>query len=108
MLLYGCNKQESNFDNSKALELYRTETCIACHSLDGREKMGPSLKGIYGKKVKVKLRDGSSVTLIRDDEYLRDAILNPKLHIVDEYMDVMNEFSHLSDAEVDLLIKFIK
>ena len=108
ILLAGCDNQGSNIQNSKALDLYKEETCITCHSLDGAEKMGPSLKGIYGKKVKVRLGDGSLVTLIRDDEYLRDAILNPKLHIVDKYMDVMNGFSHLSDTEIEILINFIK
>ena len=106
ILLAGCNKQSSNYsyNSARALELYKKETCITCHSLDGTRRMGPSLKGIYGNKVE--LTNGNVVE--RDDEYLRDAIVKPDLHIVKGYPSMINSFSHLSDTEIEILIRFIK
>jgi len=52
--------------------------CVSCHSLDGSPGAGPTWLGIYGREQA--LTDGT--TVIADDDYLRDSIINPNNQIV--------------------------
>ena len=85
--------------------LYR-QNCAICHSLDGSEKLGPSLKEIYGKKVELN-NEGSF--LIVDDEYIINSIIYPDKDIVIGYSNTMPSFKDvLSIEEINSLIDFIK
>ena len=59
--------------------------CAACHSVDGTPGVGPSLKGIWGKKEKLK---GGGAALV-DENYVRESILKPNEKIVEGYDPVM-------------------
>ena len=87
-------------------ELYLTQGCQACHSLDGTVVVGPSWKNVFGSKEI--LDDGSTVTV--DEDYIRNSILNPGDQIVEGYQNVMpaNFGEVLSEQEVDDLIAFIR
>ena len=99
LVLISCNQ-----NNQKTAQLY-LQNCTICHSLDGSEKLGPSLNGIYGKKRE--LIDGSFV--IADDEYLFNSIVNPNKDIIKGYSGSMNSFKNiLSAEEIYSLIDFIK
>ncbi len=85
--------------------LYKRRGCSQCHSTDGTAGTGPSLMGIYGKPQK--MSDGSSVVV--DDNYLRESILEPQAKIVSGYQPVMSTYKGLvSDDEITALIEFIK
>lgn len=62
-------------------EYYAKYACASCHGDRGEGGIGPALKGIYGKEVK--LADGSTVTA--DEAYLRESILDPDAKIVAGY-----------------------
>jgi cytochrome c oxidase subunit 2 len=55
--------------------------CIACHSLDGNPGVGPTWLGLYGREET--MTDGT--TIVADDEYIRNSILNPNAQIVEGY-----------------------
>lgn len=80
--------------------------CIACHSTDGSQLVGPTWLGLYGEEVA--LADGSVV--VADDEYLRLAILEPGAQLVAGYQNVMPAIykDQLSDEDVEALIAYIK
>ena len=59
--------------------------CVACHSLDGSRRVGPTVKGIWGHDVK--LADGASVKV--DDDYVRESILRPAAKVVAGFPNVM-------------------
>jgi cytochrome c oxidase subunit II len=85
--------------------LYQRRGCSQCHSIDGSAGTGPSFKGIYGKNVS--LSDGHSVLV--DDNYIRESILDPQAKIVAGYQPVMSTYKGLvSDDEITALIEFIK
>ena len=85
--------------------LYQRRGCSQCHSIDGSAGTGPSFKGIYGKPVR--LNDGNSVLV--DDNYIRESILEPQAKIVEGYQPVMSTYKGLvSDDEITALIEFIK
>ena len=84
--------------------LFNQMGCITCHS--GREDArGPSLTGIFGQEV-VLLSGG---TVPRDDEYLRESILESNKKIVTGYTPLMPSFQNqLNDEDVINLIAYIK
>ncbi len=90
--------------------LYALMGCMACHATDDavQPKIGPTWKGLYGKK-----RDifkGGSVDAT--DDYLRESILTPAAKIVKGYEKIeagMPVYSGvLNDAQIESLILFIK
>ena len=59
-------------------QFYLELGCNGCHSLDGTPGVGPTWQGVYLREEP--LDDGT--TVIADDDYLRDSILNPNAQIV--------------------------
>jgi len=77
--------------------------CLACHSIDGGQSMGPSWLNLYGASRT--LTDGSTVTA--DEAYLRESIADRSAKIVEGYGNLMPAFS-LSDDELAALIAYIQ
>jgi cytochrome c oxidase subunit 2 len=86
--------------------LYTQQGCNACHSLDGSPGVGPTWQGLYGKENHA-MADGSTVTA--DDNYLREAILEPGAKVVEGYQNIMPaSYTSLSERELSALIAFIE
>lgn len=87
-------------------ELAEINGCTGCHSLDGSENTGPTWLGIYGREEA--LADGSTVVV--NDEYLRESILDPTAKIVAGFETVAmpaNFGAVLSDEDIDALLAYI-
>ena len=86
--------------------IYSKYGCNACHSMDGKPGIGPSMQGIYGQTVE--FEGGTYATI--DEAYLKESILNPGKDIVKGFTNVMpaNIGSQLSDEQLGDLIEFIK
>lgn len=79
--------------------------CNTCHSLDGSKLASTSFKGLYGKHST--LIDGSSVLV--DDAYIRESILNPKAKIVAGPAVPMPPFAgQITEAEIEAIIAYLK
>jgi cytochrome c oxidase subunit 2 len=79
--------------------------CTQCHSVDGTAKTGPTLKGAFGAKHK--MRDGTTVDV--DENYIRESIMDPQAKVRDGYQPVMPTFKGiLSDEEIGYLIQYLK
>ena len=78
--------------------------CIGCHSVDGARMTGPTWFGLYGADVK--LADGT--TVVADDAYLAESILNPKAKEVDGYSPTVMPPFALSDEEISNIIAYFK
>ncbi len=80
--------------------------CLACHSLDGTTLVGPTWLGAFDHEVT--LTDGT--TLIADEAYLRESIIDPGAKIVEGFQDLMpkNFAEQLTDAQISDLIEYIK
>lgn len=90
-------------------ELYRDLGCVGCHTIDGSRSTGPSFKGLFGHKVEVALRDGTTAQIVIDEAYLKEAILQPGEKIVKGFPNVMPSFEgRVSDEEIQALIEYIK
>ncbi len=85
--------------------LYRSKTCVTCHSVDGSRVVGPTFKGLWGSKQD--LVSGDSVTV--DENYIRESLMDPMKKIVKGYPPAMPTFrGMLSDEEVNQLIAYLK
>jgi cytochrome c oxidase subunit 2 len=84
--------------------LFASLSCAACHNArpDAR---GPSLASVYGARLAL----SSGGTVIADDAYLREAILNPSQHVTQGYAPIMPTYQgQISEEGVIALIEFIK
>lgn len=79
--------------------------CLACHSVDGSQMVGPTWQGLYLHEVT--LEDGS--TVVADEAYLRESIVDPMAKIVEGYPPSMPPFgSTLSEEQIADIIEYIK
>lgn len=84
--------------------LFEEQGCASCHTGQPGAR-GPSLAGIFGQQVK--LQDGRTVVV--DEAYVRESIVNPQAKIVAGYTPVMPTFDGLISEEGLLqLIAYIK
>lgn len=84
-------------------QLFRSSGCAACHSVSGKDGVGPALNGLAGSRVE--LEDGTTVTA--DEAYLREAITQPEAEIVKGFRPVMPK-RELSDGDVDALVAYLQ
>jgi len=85
-------------------QLFMSLGCSTCHRFDTQGR-GPNLVGIYGKPVE--LEDGR--TVIADDNYIRESILNPHAKIVAGFKPIMPVFQGLvSEEQLNALLAYIK
>ena len=81
-------------------KLFVSYGCGQCHGQNG-----PTLAGVYGRVRP--LDDGTSV--IADETYLRDSILNPASQIVAGYGHLMPSYrGQLSEEQVQQLVQYLK
>ncbi|MBE0569666.1 MAG: cytochrome c oxidase subunit II [Deltaproteobacteria bacterium] len=79
--------------------------CLNCHAVEGKEKIGPNFRGVYGSTVP--LADGTSVKA--DEEYLRESIVDPGAKVVKGYPNVMPTYkTTLKPEEVEAVVEFLK
>jgi cytochrome c oxidase subunit 2 len=85
-------------------EIAELNGCFKCHTVDGTEGDGPTWLGLFGE-----LEDGT--TLVADDEYIRESILDPQAKIVAGFTDVempVNFAEVLTDEDINDLIGYIE
>jgi cytochrome c oxidase subunit 2 len=80
--------------------------CVLCHTTDGSPKVGPTFKGLYGRKVIV-ITDGKEREIIADDEYIERSIKDPKADVVKGFPAIM-PVMQLSDDEINEIIEYLK
>jgi cytochrome c oxidase subunit 2 len=80
--------------------------CLACHAIDGTAGTGPTWKGLA--EASRPLESGESV--LADDVYLFNSILDPLSQVVSGFEPVMpTTYSEsLTEAEINDLVEYIK
>ena len=78
--------------------------CTACHSLDGSAGQGPTWKGLYGSQVN--LADGT--TVIADDAFLKESILEPQAKIVAGFETVLMPPYQFTDEQIADIIAYLQ
>jgi cytochrome c oxidase subunit 2 len=84
--------------------LFTDLACITCHKTDTTGR-GPVLAGVFGSQVR--LMDGR--TVVADENYLRESIVNPQAKVVLGYQPIMPTFQGtVSEENLMQLIAYIK
>lgn len=78
--------------------------CVTCHG-EKPGSRGPSLKGVFGSQVA--LQNGQSV--LANEEYLRESILNPNAKTVAGYQSLMPTYQgQISEANLLQIVAYLK
>ena len=85
--------------------LLHHKRCAGCHSIDGSANIGPTFKGLFGREEKFT----SGTSIVADENYIRESIVNPQKEIVQGYDPVMPTFKgQLKDRGILAIIEYIK
>lgn len=83
-----------------------TTRCAVCHNTTTERKVGPGFQGIFGHEAEF---EGGIPSLVVDENYIRESILNPAAKIVKGYPNGMPSFQgQLSEQELAGVIELIK
>ena len=78
--------------------------CASCHA-GGADQRGAKLEGIYNHEVKLV----GGQTVLADDAYIRNSILNPSAQIVEGYQPIMPTFKgQVTEEQLVALVAYIK
>jgi cytochrome c oxidase subunit 2 len=90
--------------SARGEQLFQQLACNTCHTGDGTGR-GPALAGVFGGQVT--LENGQ--TVVADESYIRESILNPQAKIVEGYQPLMPTFQGLINEDgVMSLIEYVK
>ena len=85
-------------------ELFTQLGCATCHRADTQGR-GPTLAGVFGKPVQ--LEDGR--TVMADENYIRESILNPQAKIVAGFKPIMPTFQgQVTEESLGALVSYVK
>jgi cytochrome c oxidase subunit 2 len=97
----------SHAEGSPALDgrkVFLQYQCASCHSATALAR-APILEGIYGQSVPLV----GGATVVADDDYLRESILNPGAKIVAGYEPIMPTYQgQISEEDMLKLLAFIR
>ena len=86
------------------LSIFQQLGCNTCHRSDTQGR-GPDLVGLFGKPVL--LEDGR--TVIANEDYIRESILNPAAKVVSGFKPIMPTFQGMvSEEQLNALLAYIK
>ena len=86
--------------------VYQEKGCFACHSTDGTPRVGPSFKGLFGKKEEV-TSGGKKEVVVVDEAFIRKFISEPNVVHIEGYHPIMPKIG-LTEEELNALVEFIK
>jgi len=101
-------KTEQKKEVPLGFRLLNDNGCTSCHTTDGTPMVGPSFKGIFGKK-QIVITNGKERRITIDDAYFKKSILKPDADIVKGYDPIMPEPDKMiTDDEFKEMIAYIK
>jgi len=81
--------------------------CVACHSVDGAARQGPTFAGLAGRVRRVNT-GGAPRELIADVAYLRRSITDPDADVVEGYKPGLMPGLKLTPAELDATVAYLE
>ncbi len=111
MFITSCGTKENetefktNSPEAKGYDIFIRMACNACHSTDGSLKLGPTIKGQFGKEIR---HTDGSIRII-DEEYIKESINEPLKFIAEGFTPIMPSYKPiLKDQDIAHVIAYIK
>lgn len=95
---------EGEVSVARGKEISQNNACGGCHSTDGTRMVGPSWQNLFGSERPLE----SGETVVADEEYLRESIVDPSAKVVEGFPPSMVPYDFLSESEIESLIEYIK
>jgi cytochrome c oxidase subunit 2 len=90
------------------LELIKIKGCTTCHTTDGTPLIGPTFKGVFGRKSLV-LTEGKEREVRVDEGYIRRSMLEPMADLVKGFPPIMpSQKGVLTAREIEAIIEYLK
>ncbi len=86
-------------------KILQAKGCLGCHSLDGSAKVGPTFKGLLGRKEAV-VQAGKEKEIIVDEAFIRQHILDPLSAAVKGFPAVMPQIP-LTDEQLKTIVNYL-
>jgi cytochrome c oxidase subunit II len=94
--------------SEEGAELFKVKGCVACHTTDGTPKIGPTFKGVFGKKETV-IHNGQERQITVDEAFIKQTLLHPEIDRVKGFPPIMpSQQGQLTDKEIEEIIEYIK
>ena len=85
--------------------ILQAKGCLGCHSLDGSAKIGPTFKGLLGRK-EVVVQAGKEKEIVVDEAFIRQHILDPRSVAVKGFPPVMPQ-TPMTDDELKTIVNYL-
>ncbi|MEI6276762.1 MAG: cytochrome c oxidase subunit II [Prolixibacteraceae bacterium] len=102
-------KVAENLPDHPGLAIIKANACLTCHSLDGSKIIGPSFKGLYGRKGMV-VTDTGEKEIEANDAYIKNSITDPNAEVVKGFnKGLMQSYKEKISAEdLDKIVDYFK
>jgi len=102
-------KVTGNLPDHPGLVVMQANTCLTCHTLDGTKVIGPTFKGLFGRKTTV-VTDSGEKEVEANEDYIRRSITDPNTEVVKGYnRGLMQPYKDKISAEdMDKIIDYFK
>jgi cytochrome c oxidase subunit 2 len=88
--------------------LVQEKGCLGCHSIDGSPKIGPTFRGLFGKKETV-IRAGKETEAVADETFIHHKLLAPEEARIKGFPPIMpSQKGLLTDVEIGAIIEYLK
>ena len=103
-------EKEPEASVSMGEQLVGQYACGTCHSVDGSDGgIGPTWKGLLGSTAQGVNAEGESISITKDEDYIRESIMNPSAKKTEGYeQGFMAPYDYLSKTEIESLVLYIK
>jgi cytochrome c oxidase subunit 2 len=79
--------------------------CLGCHSTDGVDRIAPTFKGLFGRKVE--MEDGKAYVV--DESYIRESVVDPTAKVVKGFDPVMPTYrGTLKEEDIAEIVAWLK
>jgi cytochrome c oxidase subunit II len=86
-------------------KILQAKGCLGCHSLDASAKVGPTFKGLPGRK-EVVVQAGKEMEIIVDEAFIRQHIQDPRSVAVKGFPEVM-PLIPMTDEELNTIVSYL-
>jgi cytochrome c oxidase subunit 2 len=94
---------------AKGLAVLKKNGCLACHSIDGSQLVGPTYKGLFGKTESV-VANGQEKQVKVDEAYIHRSIYEPNAEVVKGFSPgmMLSYKNSITDEEITQIIEYFK